>query len=182
MTPDIPPIFLIGYMGCGKTTFGRALAKATGRDFIDLDFYISQRFRASIPEIFASHGESGFRRMESAMLREVGEFPGVVVACGGGTPCFGSNIDYMLGRGTVVWLQASRRRLLERLLRGRQRRPLLAGKTDDQVAVAIDEGLRAREPFYSRASIRFNGDRLENRNQISATIDDFLTEFKDLFA
>lgn len=116
--PDSLPIFLIGYMGCGKTTFGRALAKATGRDFIDLDFYISQRFRATIPEIFAAQGESGFRRMEGAMLREAGEFPGVVVACGGGTPCFGSNLDYMLGRGTVVWLQASRQRLLERLLEG----------------------------------------------------------------
>ena len=63
-----PPLFIIGYMACGKTTFGRALARATGREFIDLDFYIEQRFRMSISRIFAEKGEEEFRRMESAML------------------------------------------------------------------------------------------------------------------
>ncbi len=81
------PIFLIGYMGCGKSTLGRALANATGLEFIDLDHYIDQRFHATIAEIFAARGEDGFRRVEQAMLREVCEFSDVVIACGCGTPC-----------------------------------------------------------------------------------------------
>jgi len=78
------PIFIIGMPASGKTTFGRALARRLGREFIDLDFCITQRFRASVAEIFARDGEEAFRRREAAMLREVGEMEDVVVACGGG--------------------------------------------------------------------------------------------------
>lgn len=80
-------IFLIGYMASGKTTLGRALARELGFRFIDLDFYIEQRFRHRIPELFAHNGEAGFRDIEGRMLRESGEFCDTVVSCGGGTPC-----------------------------------------------------------------------------------------------
>lgn len=180
--PDPRPIFLIGYMGCGKTTLGRALAKAVGREFIDLDFYITQRFHASVSKIFAERGEAEFRRIETDMLREVGEFTNVIVACGGGTPCFNDNITYMNAKGTTIWLEASRERLLERLLRNRSKRPLLASKPDSEIAATIDAGLKARECFYSQAQHRFNGDLLENKLQIEGTIADFLTNFNFLFA
>lgn len=124
-----PPLFILGYMACGKTTFGRALARATGREFIDLDFYIEQRFHKSIPEIFAERGENEFRRMESAMLREVGEFENVIIACGGGTPCFNDNMDYMLGQGTTLFLEASEEKIVSRLIENSSRRPLMAGKS-----------------------------------------------------
>lgn len=96
------PIFIIGMPASGKTTFGRALARRLGREFIDLDFCITQRFRASVAEIFARDGEEAFRRREAAMLREVGEMEDVVVACGGGTPCFSSNMEYERARADGV--------------------------------------------------------------------------------
>lgn len=131
---EVAPIFIIGYMACGKTTFGKALAKAKGWEFIDLDFYIEQRFRMPITRIFAEKGEREFRRMESAMLREVGEFENVVVACGGGTPCFMGNMEYMNGRGLTVWLEATVERTVARLLVNNSRRPLMAARANRRCA------------------------------------------------
>ncbi len=168
-------MFLIGYMASGKTTFGRALARKLGVEFIDLDFYIEQRFRKSIPEIFAAEGEEAFRRMESSMLHEVGEFDDVIIACGGGTPCFFDNMDYMLSRGKVVLLEATPERLLERLLLKPSKRPLVKDKTPDEIRAVIEAGLAAREPYYSRAHIRFSGEQLEDRRQIDTTVTRFLT-------
>lgn len=170
-------MFLIGYMACGKTTFGRALARRLGMDFIDLDFYIEQRFRKSIAQIFAEKGEEEFRKMESAMLREVGEFENVIISCGGGTPCFHDNIDYMLGRGDVVWLQASVDRIVERLIINSSRRPLMKGKSPDELREAVEAGLAARDKYYSRANIHFQSDQLEDRRQIDTTISAFLTAY-----
>ncbi len=164
------PIFLIGYMGSGKTTLGRALAAALGRDFIDLDFYITQRFRMSIPQLFAQRGEAEFRRMESAMLREAGEFSDVVIACGGGTPCHSGNIDYMNSRGLTLWLQAERERLLTRLERGAHKRPLIAGKTRDEIAAHLDLTLPQRVPHYSRATLTIDSTHLESKTEIAATL------------
>ena len=175
-----PPLFIIGYMACGKTTFGRALARATGREFIDLDFYIEQRFRMSISRIFAEKGEEEFRRMESAMLREAGAFENVIVACGGGTPCFNGNMDWMLANGTTLFLEASPERIAQRLIANSSRRPLMAGKSPEEIRVAIAEGLAARLPHYPRAAIRFPGDQLEDRRQITTTITNFLTTHSEV--
>lgn len=170
-------IFLIGYMACGKTTFGRALARKLGMDFIDLDFYIEQRFRKSINEIFSEKGEEAFRRMETAMLREVGEFEDVVISCGGGTPCFNDNMDYMLERGDVVWLQASVERIVQRLVINNVRRPLMKGKSEEDMRLAVEEGLRNRQQHYSRANIHFGSDMLEDRRQIDNTIAEFIQKY-----
>ena len=167
-------------MACGKTTFGRALAGALGREFIDLDLYIEQRFHRSISAIFAAEGEEAFRTKESSMLREVGEFEDVVIACGGGTPCFNSNMEYLLSRGTTVFLEASVERMLQRLQVNSARRPLMAGKSADEMRETIEAGLSARMPYYSRARIRFCGDSLEDRRQIAATVDSFLAAHPSL--
>lgn len=174
------PLFILGYMACGKTTFGRALARATGREFIDLDFYIEQRFHKSIPEIFAERGENEFRRMESAMLREVGEFENVIIACGGGTPCFNGNMDYMLRQGTTLFLEASEERIISRLLINSSRRPLMAGKKPDEIRRSVRDGLAERMPFYTRAHIRFSGEELEDRNQISLSVSNFLASYTSI--
>ena len=84
------PIFLIGYMGTGKSTLGRAVARLGDIRFIDLDHYIEGRFHRSVSQLFEERGEDGFRKVEQAMLHEVGEFEDVIIACGGGTPCFRS--------------------------------------------------------------------------------------------
>lgn len=166
-------------MGAGKTTLGRALAKRLGREFIDLDFYIQQRFRKSVSEIFAERGEREFRRMESEMLREVGEFEDVVISCGGGAPCFNSNLDYMKGRGLTVCLTASMESLMRRLTVGASRRPLLAGKSEEELRSAIEKGLLERAPFYGAAHAEFAGDELENRSEIDASVERFLKIFKE---
>ena len=88
-------IFLIGYMGSGKTTLGKAFARAMQLQFIDLDWYIEERFHKTVQELFAERGENGFREIERNMLHEVGDFEDVLIAAGGGTPCFFDNMDYM---------------------------------------------------------------------------------------
>ena len=171
------PIFLIGYMGCGKSTLGRALQKTTGLEFIDLDHYIENRFHATVSELFASRGEEGFRRAEAAMLDEVSQFSDVVIACGGGTPCFFNNMELMNERGLTVWLTTPVGRLFERLQRNRSKRPILANKTDDELMAFITTALKERHPYYSRAQEQFCATLLEDKSQISITARQFAERF-----
>ena len=167
-------LFIIGYMASGKTTFGRALARKTGFRHIDLDFYIEQRFHSTVRDIFANKGESEFRRIESAMLREVGEMSDVVISCGGGTPCFGDNIDYMKSHGITICLQASEDVIAERIIHAGNKRPLMAGKSKDEIIATLRQHMKERKPFYDKASVIISGDRLENKSQIDETVDDFI--------
>ena len=181
--PDsiMDPIFIIGMPESGKTTFGRSLARRLVREFIDLDFCITQRFRASVAEIFARDGEEAFRRREAAMLREVGEMEDVVVACGGGTPCFSSNMEYMNGRGLTVCLTATPERLRERMLLGGDKRPLVKGKSEAELGEYVAAVLAERGPYYSRAKVFMESSQLEDRRQISAAVDRFLADNPGLF-
>lgn len=171
------PIFLIGFMGSGKSTLGRALAEATGLDFIDLDTYIERRFHANIREIFAREGEAGFRELERRMLEEVSQFQDVIIACGGGTPCFFDNIHTMNRSGQTVFLEASHSRLLERLKAGRRRRPLIAAMTDDELSAYITDALNRRMPHYSQASDTFCADWLDSRQMIDESVALFISRF-----
>ena len=118
-------IIIIGYMGAGKTTVGKALAKELGVMFYDLDWYIETRMHKTVKEIFDEKGEEGFRIIEHNMLHEVAEFENVVVSCGGGTPCFFDNMDYMNQLGTTVYLKATPETLHAHLQMGKGVRPLL---------------------------------------------------------
>ena len=164
-------IFLTGYMASGKTTLGKAYAKACGLSFIDLDWYIEERMHSSIRDIFAMRGEDGFRQIERNMLLEVSEFENVVVACGGGTPCFFDNMEIMNSRGITVFLDASQDVLFCRLKQAAANRPLVAGKSDDELRQTIAEGLERRMSFYSKAVIKLDGSRLESRVQIEETVE-----------
>ena len=161
----------MGFMGAGKTTLGKALAVHLGVSFIDLDQYIESRFMKSVSQIFATRGEQGFREIESRLLREVGEFDNVIVSCGGSTPLIGDNMDYMLSQGQTVYLKCSNETLLSRLKTARSQRPLIASKTDDELALFIESETKRREPGYLRAQYICPGDRLESRDQISETIE-----------
>lgn len=153
-------------MGAGKTTIGKALARELGLDFYDLDWYIEGRFRKKIPEIFADEGEAGFRELERLMLHEVAEFEDVVISCGGGTPCFFDNMDYMNQQADTVYLCAKPAVLKEHLLMGKSTRPLIQGKTPDELEAFIAESLEARRPFYEKAKHIFNIDVLYDREEI----------------
>lgn len=170
-------LILIGFMGSGKTTLGRALAKELGLTFIDLDNYIELRRCKSINRIFEESGEDGFRTIERNLLHEVCEFENVVISAGGGTPCFFDNIDYMNAQGTTIYLQVSNERLLERLRIAKSRRPLLKDKNDEGIKAFIEEQLARREKYYLQADYTFASDRLEDKEQIAESVARFRGEF-----
>ena len=165
------PIFLIGYMGSGKTTLGKALARHLGKEFIDLDTYIECRFHATVKQLFAQRGEEGFRDIERRMLHEIADFEDVVVACGGGTPCHFDNMDYIVAHGFAIYLTTTPERLALRLaLPGsRAKRPLIAGKSDDELVEFVKDALALREPFYSRAQLTFDSTHIENAAETQST-------------
>ena len=164
-------IILIGYMGAGKTTVGKALAKELGLAFYDLDWYIESRRRKTVAQLFAEVGEEGFRTIEHNMLHEVAEFEDVVVSCGGGTPCFFDNIDYMNRQGQVVYLRCQPDVLVEHLAMSKNERPLLKGKTPDELRRFIAAQLQRREPFYSKARYTFDVSLMDNYEKIKVTIE-----------
>ena len=172
-------IFLIGYMGAGKTTLGKAFARAMGLTFVDLDWYIEERYHKTVRQIFEERGEDGFRELEKRMLHETGEFEDVVISVGGGTPCFFDNMDYMNAVGETVFLDVDVKVLFRRLKVAKQQRPLLANKTDEELMTFIVEALQKRLPFYSKAKYVFNGERLEDRRQIQQSVER-LKEFLNL--
>ena len=164
-------IFLIGYMGAGKTTLGKAFARTMGLAFVDLDWYIEERYHKTVRQIFEERGEDGFRELEKRMLHEAGEFENVVISVGGGTPCFFDNMEYMNSVGETVFLDVDVKVLFRRLKVAKQQRPLLANKTDEELMAFIVEALQKRLPFYSREKYVFNGERLEDRRQIQQSVE-----------
>ena len=172
-------VFLMGFMGAGKTTLGKALAKDLGVSFIDLDQYIENRYMKSVSQLFALRGEQGFREIESRLLREAGEFDDVIVSCGGSTPLIGDNMDYMLANGQTVYLKCDNGTLLRRLKVARSQRPLIASKSDEELEVFIENETRRREPGYMKAQYICPGDRLESRDQISETVE-YIEKLLDL--
>lgn len=157
-------------MGSGKTTLGKAYAHAAGLEFIDLDWYVEGRMHKTVRELFAEKGEDGFRDIERAMLHEVGECEDVVIACGGGTPCFFDNMTYMNGAGTTVYLDVSPEVLFRRLKIAKAKRPLLAGKSDRELMDTIISALEKRHPYYSQAKLCFNAEQLESHRQIDESV------------
>jgi shikimate kinase len=163
-------IILIGYMGAGKTTIGRALAKELGIPFYDLDWYIESRMRKTVPQIFAERGEEGFRKIEYNMLHEVAEFENVIISCGGGTPCFFDNMDYLNQQGQVVYLKADPEVLYKHLQMARVERPLLKGKSHEELLAFIKEQLEKREPFYTKARYTLDVSLMDNYEKIQISV------------
>ncbi|MCH5311771.1 MAG: shikimate kinase [Prevotella sp.] len=164
-------IILIGYMGSGKTTVGKALAKSLGLPFYDLDWYIESRMRKTVAQIFAERGEEGFRKIEHNMLHEVAEFEDVVISCGGGTPCFFDNMDYLNGQGDVVYLKATPQVLYKHLLMGKGNRPLLTGKTPEELIEFITGQLKKREEFYGKARHILDVSLMDSSDKIQISVD-----------
>lgn len=144
-------IALVGYMCVGKTTVGKALAQQLGAFFYDLDWYIEHRYRRKISEIFAEEGEEKFRDLERRMLHEVAEFEDIVLSCGGGTPTYADNMDYLNSVAETVYLKASPETILAHLSMAKGNRPLLAGKTPEELDAYVRSQLELRQPFYAKA-------------------------------
>lgn len=148
-------VFLIGYMGVGKTTVGKVLAARLGLPFFDLDAEIERHSGMEIPEIFAQKGEAHFRETERKLLRQMLEKSGYVLSLGGGTPMYGDNLRRILECGVVVHLTLPLGALLERLRKGKASRPLLSGLREEDFDAFVEAHLGERLPYYNRAHLEF---------------------------
>lgn len=144
-------IYLIGYMGCGKSTLGRRLSEHLNLQFVDMDHYIEERNLKTIPQIFEQEGETEFRNKERRALEELSEFTDIVIATGGGAPCFFDNIGLMNRSGKTVYLNIDPVILADRLLKSKTERPLIKGKSREELVAFIDETLKKRNEFYKQA-------------------------------
>lgn len=153
-------VFLVGYMGSGKTTIGRYVAQDLGWRFIDMDDYVESKIGCTISDYFASHGEAAFRKAEAEAVRELVKEDKVVVATGGGSPCFEGNMDVMRHGGLTIYIEVSPANLAKRLAPAKAKRPIIAGKSDDELESFIATQLAGREPFYRKAAMVVDGEAL----------------------
>lgn len=144
-------IFFTGFMGCGKTTWGRKLAAHLGYEFIDLDHALEEKVGMRIAEYFSSFGEDAFRKLESAMLKEADYPEKVIVSTGGGLPCFFDNMDWMNNHGKTLYVKLSPKTLADRLENSKTVRPVLQGKKGDELVEFITGKLAEREEYYLQA-------------------------------
>lgn len=146
-------IYLVGFMGSGKSTLGRRLAARAGWTFMDLDTMIEQEEGMTVTRIFKEKGEAYFRELESKVLRDTEGMKDVVIACGGGTPCHGDNMDFMNNAGLSIYLKLAAKALFERLHNAKVTRPLLEGMSADELKVYIEQKLEEREKWYLRSKM-----------------------------
>ena len=146
-------IFLVGFMGSGKTTFGKRLALLINTNFVDTDRFIETQQNMTIVEIFKHQGEAAFREMERKVLLELITRDSIVVSTGGGMPCFNDNMSLMLANGKVIYMKTSPEALAARLINSRCERPLIKGKSKTELLEFIEINLAEREPVYELANI-----------------------------
>ena len=150
-------VFLLGFMGAGKSTFGKALAEKLGYLFVDLDKLVEARMGRSIAHVFKSEGEAFFRAAESNCLIELGGQTKIVVACGGGTPCYNDNGNWIQQHGKSIYLECSVAQLVKRLEAETELRPMLQASLGENLESTITRILLPRRPFYEAADIRLSG-------------------------
>jgi shikimate kinase len=155
--PKKDTLYLIGFMGSGKSTLGKKIAHALHYDFVDLDRAIENESGKRINAIFSEDGEARFREMESALLKKLSEKKFLVVATGGGTPCFHNNMQWMHDHGCCVYIKMPPLALYSRLEQAAPKRPLLEGKTGDELKQFITDTLAQRESFYQQSHLVIDG-------------------------
>lgn len=163
-------LFLIGFMGCGKSRMGKELSAKLNRPLIDLDTLIEHTQHASIPELFAKYSEHKFREIERDTLQNSAIADDAIVSTGGGAPCFFDNMEWMNHHGLTIFLDPPIKVLADRLIHAKTERPLIKGKSFDELILFIEEKLNERRPFYEQAKI--------NLKDISLTPEKILTEIE----
>lgn len=160
-TPAFQKFFLLGFMGCGKTYWGKRWAELSGLHFFDIDEMIEQEQGQSAAEIFAGNGENFFRKQETKTLYNLPEQRNYIVATGGGTPCFNDNISWMNLEGTTIYLRSSPQNILSRLVNETEKRPLIKNLTRTELEFYISEKIKEREFFYNKAKVILDTDLLD---------------------
>jgi shikimate kinase len=154
-------IYLIGYMGSGKTTIGPRLAHGLGFQFLDLDVYIEERYKLSIKDFFQKYGEEKFRKIENQSLIETFKLRNHVISTGGGTACFYNNLNLINQHGVSVYLKLTPEILAHRLKNSRKPRPLVKDCEPSEFKIQIAEHLKLREPFYQQATYIVDANRTD---------------------
>ncbi len=151
-------IYLVGFMGCGKSSLGKRLARKLHYSFLDLDQEVEQNTGKTISEIFRQEGEDWFRRKEQELLHATTGMSRAVIATGGGTPYYFDNMDFMNAQGVTVYLKMSPVSLTYRLEHARKKRPLVSELKGEELFRFVRDKLESREPFYSRAHCIIKGE------------------------
>ena len=152
-TGEAGPIFLIGFMGSGKTYWGRQWAQKTGMPFFDIDQLIEEQEGTTISEIFEQQGEPWFRQKETEVLKTFAAKTHCIVSCGGGLPCFNDNMQWMNQQGTTVYLYATPGEIVQRLKAETNHRPLVKNLPPAALLPFIENKLKERAVFYNTAKI-----------------------------
>jgi len=154
-------VYLLGYMGSGKTKTGHLLSRKLGYDFIDTDSLIENSEQKSVSAIFQESGEDIFRELEQRILREVSHKTNCIVSTGGGMPCFFDNMDLMNKTGMTVYLKLPEGMLVQRLFNDKNKRPLLMDLDEDQLRLKVKEQIQEREVYYNKARLVFNASNMD---------------------
>lgn len=162
-------IFLVGFMGSGKTHWGKIWASKNHLNFFDLDSKIERAFKMTITEIFEKKGEEKFRELERYHLRKFQTKKNFLLSCGGGTPCFSDNLDWMKSQGKVFYLKASPEVILEQVMHETEKRPIIKNVNASELLFFIQKKLAEREPFYSQADFILNVEEL-NEDSLSVLL------------
>ncbi len=153
-------IFLVGFMGSGKTFIGKQLASRLNYRFIDIDHEIKEKFKLSVAEIFEKYGEEKFRHSENELIVNLNKDENIVVSTGGGLPCFFNNMELMNRFGMTIYLKTTIKTLVNRLKGSQNSRPMIQGLTNEELPGYVNDKLREREPFYLKSKIIIDSDAL----------------------
>ncbi len=145
--------FLVGFMGSGKSHWGKLWAKANQLAFVDLDAVIEENAGKTVADIFELNGEDHFRILEADALRDCADLQNTIIACGGGTPCFHENMQWMNEHGTTIYIACTSSEILARVLLEKEKRPLLKKLNQAELLFFIEQKVKERAPFYTQARL-----------------------------
>ena len=161
-------IYLVGYMGAGKTTTARRLAHRLGWEVVDTDALFEEKYKISVNDFFNKYDEPLYRKLESAVLKETETLENVVVSTGGGTACYFDNMDWMNSHGLTVFMRISPEAAVDRVIHSRHKRPLVEGKSEEELTEFVKQHYASRIPFYEQAKITVKSENLDLEALLSA--------------
>ena len=154
-------IYLVGYMGAGKTTAARRLAQRLGWEVADTDDLFEAKYKISVCDFFNKYDEPLYRKLESEVLKETEKLENVVISTGGGTACYFDNMDWMNQHGLTVFLRISQKAVVDRLVHAKRKRPLTEGKSEEELVAFVEQHYTGRLPFYEQARITVKAEDLD---------------------
>ena len=154
-------IYLVGYMGAGKTTTARRLAQRLGWEVADTDAMFEEKYKISVCDFFNKYDEDLYRKLESEVLKSTESMENVVVSTGGGTACYFDNMDWMNRHGLTVFMRISSTAAVDRVLHSRRKRPLAEGKSEAELMEFVNQHYASRLPFYEQAQITVKSEDLD---------------------